>query len=118
MAAVGSTKSAPSQSLTSQFTTPIKSEFAKLFGPWTPICKSLFYKQTNKQTQSKVFSKKKESLHFQSISDFIIFVPKTRCSQKKSSFSISLRFCNFRPANKVFPKKKGLHFGQVSDFMV
>ena len=85
---------------------PIKSEFPKLFGPWTPICK-LFFSQP-KKTQNKVLSEKKESLYFQSLSNFIIFVPKTRCSQKKSSFPISLQFRNFGPANKLFLKKTSL----------
>ena len=65
-------------------------EFPKLSGPWTPICLCFFH-SSNK--------------------------PKTRCSLKKSSLPISLRFCNFRPVNKIFPKKS-FHFGPVSDFMV
>ena len=60
--------------------------------------------------KTKVFSKKKKKkgLHFDFISDFPIFLPKSRCSikKKRSSLRFHFWFPYFIPKIKGFSKKK------------
>ena len=60
----------------------------------------IFVKRKNLSLKSSVLSEKK-GLHFESFSDFVVFVPKYKCFQKKkkkkksSSLRISLGFHDF-----------------------
>ena len=69
------------------------SEFPKRLGPRNPICKFFFHVPNKPKTRCFL----KKSLHFELVSDFMIFVPKTWCSLKR---------------------KKRFLLGPVSDFIV
>ena len=64
-------------------------------------------------SSKKKKEKKKSSLDF--ISAFPIFLPKSRCSLKKSSPEISLGIANFCTKIIVISKRKGSHLKSVSN---